>query len=177
MILPYNPADDNEPEMRIQPYPYPIPHDRPQDQFLKPYPKPYGPYGRLPTVEKWRRTKNLINPLSDPEKFKEIVKNNGGKKKRKGGAKQKMTIEKIDANLPLMFLPEIPEHGTYSGSGPYSQLQDPNFNTNKLMVKDNDNQDYTSYESGMKNKALGKVAVGGKKKKATKKQIAKKLKF
>lgn len=168
MILPY----PDEPEMRIQPFPYPVQHGRPQDAFLK----PYGPYGRLPTVEKWRRTKNLINPLSDPKKFDEIVKNNGGKSKKRKG-RGKMTIKTVDANLPLMFLPEIPEHQTYSGSGSYSKLQDPNFNTNKLMVKNNDNQNYTSYEIGMKKKALGKVMVGGKKKKVTKKQIAKKLKF
>jgi hypothetical protein len=176
MILPY--PDEPEPEMRIQPYPYPIQHGRPQDEFLKPYPKPYGPYGRLPTTEKWRRTKNLINPLSDPEKFKEIVKNNGGKsKKRRGGAKQKMTIKKIDANLPLMFLPEIPEHGSYSGSGPYSQLQDPNFNTNRLIMGTADNKDYKSFQVGMKDKSQGRIIIGGKKKKITKKAILKKLRF
>jgi len=173
MILPYPDEPEPEPEMRIQPYPYPIQHGRPQDAFLK----PYEPYGRLPTVEKWRRTKNLINPLSDPEKFDEIVKNNGGKKKRKGGAKQKMTIKTVDANLPLMFLPEIPEHGTYSGSGSYSQLQDPNFNTNKLIMGTADNKDYKSFQAGMTNKSQGKIIVGGKKKKITKKAIIKKLKF
>jgi hypothetical protein len=172
MILPID-EPEPEPEMRIQPYPYPVQHGRPQDAFLK----PYGPYGRLPNMEMMekmkKRTKNLINPLSDPKKFDEIVKNNGGKKKRKG--RGKMTIKTVDANLPLMFLPEIPEHMSYSGSGDYKNLQDPNFNTNKLIVGKSDNKDYKSFESGMKHKAQGKIIIGGKKR--TKKQIKKKLRF
>jgi hypothetical protein len=169
MILP---IDEPEPEMRIQPFPYPVQHGRPQDAFLK----PYGPYGRLPNMEMMekmkKRTKNLINPLSDPKKFDEIVKNNGGKKKRKGRGKM-MEGEELLTNLSLVD--SAPDHLSYSGSGDYKNLQDPNFNTNKLIVGKSDNKDYKSFESGMKHKAQGKIIIGGKKR--TKKQIKKKLRF
>jgi len=58
----------------------------------------------------------------------------------------------------------------------YSNLQDPNFNTNKLIKGVSNNQDYKEYESGMKNKAQGVIIRGGKKNQ-TKKSILKKLRF
>jgi hypothetical protein len=63
-----------------------------------------------------------------------------------------------------------------SGVDNYSNLQDPNYNTNKLIKGVSNNQDYKDYESGMKNKAQGNIIMGGKKKQ-TKKNILKKLQF
>jgi len=62
------------------------------------------------------------------------------------------------------------------GQNNYSNLQDPNYNTNKLIKGVSNNQDYKDYESGMKNKAQGVIIRGGKKNQ-TKKSILKKLRF
>lgn len=150
MILP-----EPEPEMTILPYPFP--HGRPQD-FTKPF---------LEKPKYW--TQPGGKPYKNP-----FDKGFFGKRGKKGG-ENLINAKKVNTYLPLMDT--APEHMDYSGSGDYKSLQDPNFNTNKLIIGKSDNKDYKSYNKGMITKSQGEIIAGGKKRIHTKKAIKNKLKF
>lgn len=108
-------------------------------------------------------TKMLPNPFyTDKEKEMMILPNPNEEEE------PDMTI------LPYPYTKPYFKDG--KGQNNYSKLQDPNYNTNKLIKGVSNNQDYKEYESGMKNKAQGVIIMGGKKKQ-TKKSILKKLRF